>query len=138
MATRYKLYEEDGSTLVYEFDFVTDDPGIFGDPASSVEHTSLRGQGSIVSEGSNEAYDLTLNFILKGVDYFDLVDQIDDLKSTITKFTKYILKVQSTEGGSTIDFKVMRLTSFQFPNIRRTKRTRLQDVILVFRVDCWA
>lgn len=133
----FKLYESDGSTLVYEFEKVTD-INDFQDPSTFVEHTSLRGQGSIISEGSDSPWDLTVSFILQGDDYEDLAGQMNTLLTTIAKNTKYILKVQLTLGGSTKDYKVKRLESFQWPLNNRKKRVTFQTGIVTFRVDSWA
>lgn len=133
----FDLYESDGTTFVYNFTCVTE-INDWQDPVSFVEHTSLRGQGSIITEGSSEPWDLTLTFVLRGEDYEDLVSQIQDLQDNIVKFTKYIFKVQITSGGSTKDYKVMRLTSFQFPLDKAKKRVNFQTVQITFRVDCWS
>ncbi len=130
------LYESNGTTPVYDFSCVTD-INDWQDPASFVEHTSLRGQGSIITEGSSEPWDLTLTWVIRGTDYEDIVAQIEDLQSDVTKFTKYILKVQKT-AGSTKDYKVMRLSSFQFPLDRDQKRVKFQTAQITFRVDAWA
>lgn len=135
---RFRLYASDGTTLVYDFENVTNITD-FQDPATFTEHTSLRGQGSIISEGSNAPWDLSLTFILQADDYEALVAQIDSLVSTVDKFTKYIFKVELTSGGSTKDYKVMRLESFQFPiDSGNKKRTGFQTGTINFRVDCWA
>jgi len=136
---RYRLYASNGSTLIYDFEFTQDDQGVFFDPANFVEHVSLRGQGSIISEGSDQQpYDITLNFILIGDDYEDLVAQMINVRDTIDKFTKYILKVETTSGGSTENFNVMRLTPIQFPNSRTSKRVHIQDCVIVLRANCWS
>lgn len=134
---RFKLYESDGVTLVYEFQYVTD-INDFQDPSDFVEHSSLRGQGSIISEGSDQSWDLNLSFVLIGSDYADLVSQIDDLQTAIEKFTKYVLKVELTTGGSTKDYKVMRLQSFVFPLDNAKKRVKFQTAQVVLRVGTWA
>jgi hypothetical protein len=131
------LYESNGVTPVYEFDCVTD-INDWQDPADFVEHTSLRGQGSIITEGSSAPWDLTLTFVLRGTDYEDLTSQMSSLLTNIEKFTKYVFKVQTTSGGSTKDYKVMRLGSFTFPLDRDQKRVKFQTAQVTFRVDSWA
>jgi len=132
---KFRLYQTDGSTLVYEFVYVID-INDFQDPSSFVEHTSLRGQGSIISPGSEESWDLNITFILKGVNYADLVAQMNSLQTTIVNFTKYILKVDLTPS-TTKNYKCLRLQSFQFPLDRVTKRTNIQTVQLSLRVGAW-
>lgn len=135
---RYRLYASDGVTLIYDFENVLDDGGIFQDPSSFTEHTSLRGQGSIIIPGSDQPSDITLNFLLIGANYEELVDKMLDARDAIVKFTRYILKVELTSGGATENLKVMRLQPIQWPNQRRRKRVTLQDGIITLRVLTWA
>lgn len=133
---RFRLYEDDGVTLVYEFDNVLD-INDFQDPVKFVEHESLRGQGSIIIEGSDAAWDLNLTFLLIGTDYEDLVDQMQTVQSNIANFTRYILKVDLT-NATTKDYNVMRVNTLQWPLDRARKRTRLQTGNITFRVLTWA
>ena len=133
---RFRLYQQNGTTLVYEFDCVTE-INDFQDPTTFTEHLSLRGQGSIISEGSNAPWDLNLSFMLIDDDYEALVAQINSLLSTIVKNTKYILKVDLT-SSTTKDYKVKRLQSFTFPLNNNKKRVNFQTVNGIFRVDSWA
>lgn len=137
---QYRLYDETGTSLVYNFECVTDDTdgSPFFDPADFVEHVSLRGQGSQISQGSNEPFDITLTFVLTDDDYEGLVAQMEALNTTIVKFTKYILKVDLTSGGSTRDIKVLRLTNFRYPSNSRKKRVKFQYVVATFRALTWA
>jgi len=133
---RFRLFDITGTILIYEFEFVTD---ILDnqDPSDFVEHQGLRGQGSIIVPGSDSAWDLNISFILQGNDYEEVTAEIDILKASIVKFVKYILKVDKTTGGVTQDYKVMRLQSFDFPLPDTNKRTRIQRVNAVFRVETW-
>lgn len=134
---RFRLYSSDGLTLIYEFDFVVNIADN-QDPADFVEHAGLRGQGSIIIPGSDSSWDLPLSFLLQGDDYEDLTAQIDTLVTTVDKFTKYILKVDTTTGGGTKDYKVMRLLPFTFPIPNNgKKRINIQRVEMTFRVGTW-
>ena len=133
---RLKLYQSDGTTLVYEFENVTD-INDFQDPIRFSEHTSLRGQGSIISEGSQAPWDLNLTFILQGIDYEDLVAQMASILTTIVKNTKYVLRVDLT-ASTTKDYKVKRLQSFNFPLDNRKKRVNFQIAQIILRTDSWA
>lgn len=133
---RFRLYAADGTTLIYDFENVTD-INDFQDPASFVEHTSLRGQGSIIIEGSEAPWDLNLTFMLIKSDYESLVAEMNSVKNTINKFTKYILKVDLT-NSSTQDYKVMRLQSIEFPLDRNKKRVNFQSGKITLRVATWA
>ncbi len=133
---RFRLYQSNGTTLVYEFEYVLDIED-WKDPFTFIEHTSLRGQGSIISEGSDEAWDLPLSFMLIDDDYDGLTAKIESLLSTIVKNTKYVLRVDKTPS-TTKDYKVKRLESFSFPLNNKKKRVNFQTVNVIFRVDCWA
>ena len=140
---RFRLYDETGAVLIYEFDCVIniDDNQ---DPCNFVEHESLRGQGSIVIPGSDASWDLPMSFVLvssgatSSEKYEDLSTQINTVKTSIEKFTKYILKVDITEVGGTQDYNVMRTNSMSFPiGDSTSKRVNVQTVDLVFRVNTW-
>lgn len=137
---RFRLYQENGVTEVYEFEQVTDwGDSPFQDPETFVLHESLRGQGGIVSEGSQEIWELVLTFRLSDTDYEGLVAKMKAVKDTITFNTKYILKIDLTSGGSTLDLKVKRLQSVRFPITSRTQKVvTSQQGIITFTVDAWS
>jgi len=132
----FKLYAQDGTTLVYTFTNVQNITD-YQDPANFVEHESLRGQGSIMVPGSDSAYDMNMQFVLCGTDYTDLSTKIVTLKNTITKFTKFILKVD-TSISTTVDYNVMRVSSISFPIGESNKRVTIQKVEMTLRVNAWA
>ena len=136
---RFRLYDTDGTTLIYEFENVLDwGDSPFQDPGKFVIHTSLRGQGGIVAEGSTvDIWDLQLEFYLSASDYEALVALINAIPTTITKNTKYILKIDLT-SSTTKDLKVKRLGSFRFPiNGTSNKATGSQRVFITFTVNSW-
>lgn len=136
---RFRLYESNGTTLVYEFESVLNwSPDPFQDPETFTEHTSLRGQGSIISEGSNAPWDFSLEFYLEGDGYEALIALVSAVPTTVLFNTKYILKIELTSGGSTKDLKVKRLLPFTFPIEGDRKVTTSQRGNVTFRVDSWA
>lgn len=132
----FKLYQSDGTTLVYEFDNVTE-INDFQDPATYVEHSSLRGQGSIISGGDDAPWDMTLTFVIFDDNYQGLSNQINNLSTTIAKFTKYVLSIDFGESGDTKDYKVQRIASIEFPLTNNQKRVRIQTCQITFRVNTW-
>lgn len=135
---RFRLYANDGTTLVYEFEYVTNwGNGPFQDPQSFVEHTSLRGQGSHVSLGSLSSWDFSLEFILLADNYEDLVAKIKGVSDTIVFGTEYILKIDLTSGGSTKDMKLKRLSPVLFAITNKTKVVRSQRCEITFKVESW-
>lgn len=137
---RFRLFEDDGVTLVYEFEQVTDwSPDPFQDPKTSVIHRSLRGQGGISSPGSPRDWEFTLTFRLSGDGYEDLVSQMQSVINSIDIDTKYILKIDLTTGGSSKDLKVKRLTPIDFPITNdKSKVVTSQQGNITFAVDLWA
>lgn len=136
---RFRLYENDGTTLVYEFALVTNwDNSPFQDPETFSLHKSLRGQGTIVSEGSQDSFEFPLNFMLTADDYEALVAQMNALPSTIVFNTQYVLKIDLT-NSTTKDLKVKRLSSILFPSGTSGKKVVTnQSGTITFLVDSWA
>ncbi len=137
---RVRLYQSDGTTLVFEFDSVLDwGNSPFEDPETFTEHTSLRGKGSIISEGSQAPFDFPLRFLFTATDYEDLVAQMENVKDTILFNTKYVLRIDKDEIGGTIDLKVKRLSSILFPITSDSKKVvTFQEGTIIFRVNSWA
>ena len=137
---RFRLYQSDGTTLVFEFDSVLDwGDSPFIDAITFTEHISLRGQGSIISEGSTAPFDFSLRFLLTGDDYENLVGQMNSLPSTILNNTKYVIRIDLDEVGTTKDLKVKRLSPISFPITNNNRKViTFQEGNITFRVDCWA
>ena len=135
----FRLYNSAGTVLIYEFDNVVDwNNSPFEDPSTFVEHTSLRGQGSIISDGADEAWDFELNFLLINNDYEALVAIMNALPTTIEKNTNYILKIDLTDS-TTKDLKVKRLKTIKFPSgTRKKKVVTFADGFITLRVGTWA
>ena len=135
---RFRLYENDGTTLVYEFALVLNwDNSPFQDPETFSFHNSLRGQGTIISEGSQESFDFPLDFMLTGDDYEALVAEMNTLPSTIAFNTEYILKIDLT-ASTTKNLNVKRLSSILFPSGASGKKVVTNQIgIITFLVDSW-
>lgn len=128
----YKLYAANGSSLVYTFQYITNDSG----PAPTLKNTEIsgiRGNGSIIIAGSQGAWDLDLNFILIGTDYQDLITKINSLESTIVMNTQYVLKIDLSPS-TTKDYNVKRIVPIKWDT---SLRTRIQKGSIVFRVLSW-
>ncbi len=136
---RFRLFQNDGTTLVYEFALVLNwDNSPFQDPETFSLHRSLRGQGTIVSEGSQDSFDFPLDFMLIGDDYEALVAQMNTLPSTIAFNTQYILKIDLT-NSTTKDLKIKRLSSILFPSGTSGKKVVTNQIgTITFLVDSWA
>jgi len=130
---KYQLYTSDELSLVYAFDYITSENSP-QDPIKYTEISGVRGQGSIIVSGSNEAWDLSLKFFLCGTDYTDLISKMDSLESTIVKNTPYVLKIGRTIS-TTKNYKVKRLQPIVWETSQRVKFT---FGTIIFRVDTWA
>lgn len=130
---KYRLYASNGSTLLYTFPKVQSDNSP-QDPKDYVEIEGLRGIGSLIIPGSTQSWDLNLRFVLQGVDYADLIAQMDTLQTTIVPLTKYVLKIDRT-ASTTQSYNVMRLKPFTFED---NFRTDFLEVTSVFRVNSWS
>lgn len=128
----YKLYEDDGLTLVYTFDFITEDNSP-QDPEKGFEVEGIRGQGSIHVDGSEASWDLSLRFHLSASDYQVLIAKMDTLQNTIQMNTKYVLKIDRTPS-TTQTYNVMRKQSISWD---AGKRVKYQQGIITFRSSAW-
>ena len=129
----YIIYANDGATPVYDIEYVQGDNSP-QDPKNYITHIGVRGQGSIIAEGSDESWDLIIDFLLHGDDYEDLIAKIDTMETTIVKNTEYYLKIGRT-SSTTKDYKVKRLVPIQWSASRRVFTQRGQ---LILKVDSWA
>ena len=131
----YVLSNESETAIIYTIPIVYRDNSP-QDPFNYVEHISLRGQGSIIVPGSDKAsWDLTLNFILQGNDYEDLISKMDTMESTIAKNTRYVLKIGRT-SSTTKDYNVKRLTSISWDETSR--RIKFIRGKITLRVNSWS
>ena len=128
----YKLYAQDGITLVYTFDAILDDNSP-QDPKKGYEVENIRGQGSIHISGSEASWDLSLRFHLSGTNYEDVIAKMDTLKNTILMDTNYVLKIDRT-SSTTQNYNVMLKQSIAWDS---GKRVRYQQGSITFRIHAW-
>ena len=131
----YKLYASNGVTLVYTFPLVQN-INEEQDPTDFVEVDGLRGVGSIIIPGSESSFDLSLDFVLRGDDYEDVMSDFDTLQSTIVKFTPYVLKVGRT-STTTKDFNVKRIQPISINNTVEGRRVRTLKCTCTFLALAW-
>jgi hypothetical protein len=129
----FKLYDYTATTLLYTFPLVqyTNAPQSVQD---TVEISNLRGQGSIILDGGNSAWDLELQFVLRGDDYEDLTSKIDELESALELNTPYQLTIDKSESA-VYQYKVKRITPITYD---ASLRTRIQKVSVLLRVNSWS
>jgi len=127
----FNLYQSNGSTLAYAFQYIQD-TNYPQDAPDNVQLTSLRGQGAIVIPGGDKPWTIELKGILLGTDYTDLTSQMSTLRA-IAANTHYVLKID-TSSSTTENFNVMRVSSIDFESGRRTK---IQRYNIKFLVNSW-
>jgi len=129
---RLKLYASDGVTLLYTF-LVVQSTNAPQTTIRSTEISGIRGQGSILITGSEEAWDLKITGIIVGTDYQDITSKIDAMESALTLGTKFILVFDKTP-----------ITSYSYHVIRRVPiaysdslRTFDQEYTVILRANSW-
>jgi hypothetical protein len=141
----FKLYDVLGTTLIYEFECVTNiTPGILeDDTVSFVQHNSLRSNGSITKKGGKQAYEITIDFYLKAQGntdaekYDSLIVQEKAIRSAIATDTRYILKID-TSSTTTEDIKVKRFFDVEFPiPTSGQKKVNSSRGTIRFLARCW-
>lgn len=131
----YVIWNSSETAIIYTIPIVHRDNSP-QDPFNYEELTSFRGQGSVIIPGSNNAsWDLTLDFILQGDDYEDLISKMDTMESIIVKNTRYILKIGRT-SSTTKDYKVKRLLPIDW--YQEGRRTKFQRGRITLRVNSWS
>ncbi len=129
---KFRLYDSGGATLLYTFSAVdmTNAPQSVRD---TVEIKNLRSQGSIIIDGGQDSWDLTMRFTIIGDDYEDITAQIVDLEDTVLINTPYVLRIDKT-GGSFFEYRVKRLQPFSYPENLRISHQRIN---VVFKANSW-
>lgn len=131
----FKLYLANGITLQYIF------PVVFqaNYPHSEkklIEHESVRSKGSIVIDGGNSSWDLTLKGVLRANNYDDLMVLVDDMEKKIVLNTPYVLKIsKSVAGGTYWEYKIKRKEPIQFQE--DSLRTNFIEYNCILRVNTW-
>lgn len=136
MTIRFRLLESDGVTERYTFPFVqyTNLPQSL---EKFTEIQGIRGIGSIIIEGSESSWDLIIRGKIRGTDYEDITDQIDELESKLVFAQPYYIKVDKVEGGATTyTYKVRRLQPIEYSESLRNGRG-LQEYTVTLKVNSW-
>ena len=127
------LYASDGSTPVYTFEHIQETNWPIDNP-SFIEHTNLRSSGSILVPGGDKAYDLILNGVLTADDYSALTTKIFALRDTVLANTRYVLKLEKSDGVyDTIN--VQRVSPII---LEPSRRINIQKYQITFKALSWA
>lgn len=134
MLVTFKIYKNYGESGQTEYKI----PTVFSanyphTEKDTIEHRNVRGKGSIIVDGGNSPWDLTLKGVLTGTDYDDLMSNVDEMESEVEINVPYTLIISS--GTTTYVYNVKRITPIitQEDNLR----TKMQKYTITFRVNCW-
>lgn len=139
MATpKHYIYASDNATLVYTINnVIRRDPPIVIDVPQEVEITSLRSQGAVTISGGILPYDITLEIVIQGTDYADLMTNLAALQSTVLVKTNYYLKYdKNLINNNSLESIRVRLKSIT-PNASIGNLTKICYVTLIFRALAW-
>jgi hypothetical protein len=135
MAVKFQLYAANGTTPVYLF------PVVFSanyphTEKDLIQHNNIRGKGSIIVEGGEVSWDLTLKGVFNAEDYDALMTLVDAMESAIVLNTPYVLKITKKDGVTTqYTYNVKRIT--QINTQEDSLRTNFIEYQLIFRVNSW-
>ncbi len=109
---KVKLFQSDGSTLVYTFPAVNSTNA----PQSPVKTTfieGIRGIGGILVKGSIGAWDLILKGTITGTDYEDIVTKMDAMVSAIPVGDKFVVKIDK-DGSNKYEYNAIRIEDIEW------------------------
>ena len=129
----FKLYAEDGVSLVYTFEHVFDTNWPQDNP-SSIEYTNTRSTGAITIPEGDQPYDIFLDSVLLGDDYTALTAKIFALRDTVVANTRYVLKCEKSIGIFD-SIKVMRKVKIY---LEKSKRINNQKYKIILNALAWA
>jgi len=132
MNVYFQLFASDGTTPAYLF------PTVFSanyphTEKNLIEHTNVRGKGSIVIDGGDSSWDIILKGVLFAANYEALTVLIDGMESVALN-TPYVLKINKTVN-TYYSYNVKRIVpiEWQVDNLR----TNFMEYSIVFRVLSW-
>jgi hypothetical protein len=130
---RFRLYAADGTTPVYEFEYVQNLPDWQTDNPSNIEITNLRSQGSINIPGGDKSADLNLQGILIAANYEALTTAVFALTAAVVANTNFILKIDKSPS-TTDTIRVRRVVGIKW---EESKRLTMIKYTVTFKTLSW-
>ena len=130
---RFRLYAADGTTPVYEFEYVQNLPDWQTDNPSNIEITNLRSQGSINIPGGDKSADLNLQGILIAANYEALTTAVFALTAAVVANTNFILKIDKSPS-TTDSIRVKRVVGIKW---EESKRLTMIKYTVSFKTLSW-
>jgi len=136
MASKFKLYNADGISLIYTFPCVQSTNA----PQTPLRHYNIegvRGKGSLIIPAGTAAWDLEMEGVLyidgSTEGYDDLMVKIEELETTVALNTAYYLRIYKT-SITYYNYKVKRITAIDY---EQSLRTDSQKYRISFAVNSW-
>ncbi len=132
----FKLYQADGTTLVYTFPLVqeTNAPQ---SPMRAIVIDGIRGKGSLIIDAGDSSWDLMIRGLFAITDvsqgYEEIIAKIDDIENKIVANIPYILRIDKTPS-TYFEYKVKRISPIEYP---ASLRTDSQEYVVNFKVNSW-
>jgi hypothetical protein len=133
MNVYFQLYASNGTTPQYLFPVVFD-ANYPHTEKNLIEHTNIRGKGSIVVSGGDSAWDITLKGVLFAADYEALTVLIDAMESSVALNTPYVLKINKT-SSTYYSYNVKRIVPIEWQS--NNLRTNFMEFTCTLRVLSW-
>lgn len=132
MAVTFKLYASNGTTLLYTFPCVFE-ANYPHTEKKIIEHSNMRGKGSIIINGGDASWDLTLKGVVFAADYDAVMTIIDAMESAVVINTSYYVKI--TSGTTTHSYKVKRILPIEYE--AASLRNKFSEYQITLRVNAW-
>ena len=130
---RFKLYNSTGLTLLYTF-IAVQECNYPHTEKNLVEITGIRGKGSIIVDGGDSPWDLTISGRLYADDYEALVVLMDAMETAIVLNTSYVLKIDKT-STTYYEYEVKRIVPIRWGETNYRNNYINYDV--TFRVNAY-
>jgi hypothetical protein len=135
MGVKFNLYQTNGTSLVHTFEtiFSANYPHT---EKTLIEHTNVRGKGSIIVDGGDSSWDLTLKGVIFAADYDAIMTKVAAIESAVVLNTPYYLKITDKAGTvNKYEFKCKRITPIEYTedNIR----TNYLEYQVTLRIFSW-
>jgi len=131
---KFRIYASNGSTLKYTLTMVQD-ANYPHSEKDLIEHTNQRAKGSILIDGGDKAWDLSIRFVISGIDYEGLISKIDEIETNIPQNIPLVLKIDKT-SNTAYTYKVKRISPIEYP-IGDDFRVNYQEITMTLRVNAW-
>lgn len=130
---RVKVFDSTGLNLLYTF-IAVQEANYPHSEKKYVEIQGLRGKGSIIIDGGDAPWDLTISGRLYADNYQALIVLIDAMETAIVLNTKYVVKIGKT-SVTNYEYQVKRVTPIVWGETNF--RNNYIHYSVTFRTNSW-